>query len=172
MRKLVMAACAALASLTFSASSIAQADRAQFEVAFEAQETRRRAIIAQALELSEEEAAKFWPIYDDYRREVKTIELRLVDNLSSFADNFSALDDSVAEELISKAVDIQADKSRLNREHVKRVRRVLESVDALRYWQLDSYIDTAQKMSVQRQIPLAGTDLEQLYLQQQAAQQR
>ncbi|MEM6912395.1 MAG: hypothetical protein AAF511_00310, partial [Pseudomonadota bacterium] len=142
------------------------------EVAFEAQETRRRAIVAQGLQLSDEEAEKFWPMYDDYRNDIKVVELRLVENLSTFADNFNELSDDVAEELLSAGVDIEADSSRLRREHVKRVRRVLEPVSALRYFQLENYIETAQRMSVQRQIPLAGTDLEAMYLRQQAAQRQ
>ena len=166
------AAMAAFFAAAFVVEAAAQTQRAQFEVAFEAQETRRRALVAQGLELSDEEAEKFWPMYDPYRNETKGIELRLVENLSTFAENFNDLTDDVAEELVSSAVDIEADSSRLKREHFKRVRRVLPPVSALRYFQLENYIDTAQRMSVQRQIPLAGTDLEAMYLRQQAAQRQ
>ncbi|MEO1040842.1 MAG: hypothetical protein AAFX52_00995 [Pseudomonadota bacterium] len=166
--KTLVSACAAVLALTLAPETMAQTARAQFEVAFEAQETRRRAIIAQGLELTDEEAEKFWPIYDSYRNDIKAVELRLVENLSTFADNFSDLSDDVAEELLSAGVDIEADSSRLRRDHVKKVRRVIEPVSALRYFQLENYIETAHRMSVQRQIPLAGTDLEEMYQRQQA----
>ena len=172
MLKSIVALFTAAMAVTLTVEAQAQSERAKFEVAFEAQETRRRALIAQSLELSEEEAAKFWPMYDAYRNEVKTIQLRQVENLSTFSANFNGLEDDVAEELIAAAVDIKAYVTQLNREHLKRVRRVISPVQALRYFQLDSYIDTAQLVSMQRQIPLAGTDLEQLYMNQQAAQQR
>ncbi|MEM0930567.1 MAG: hypothetical protein AAGI89_14865 [Pseudomonadota bacterium] len=171
-KRQIAAVCAAIFASSLCIEVSAQTQRDKFEVAFEAQETRRRAIVAQGLELTEEEAEKFWPLYDAYRNDVKGVELRLVQNLSSFANNFETLDDEIAEELMGSAVDIEADMARLNRDHFKRVRRVLEPVHALRYFQLDQYIDTAQRMSVQRQIPLAGTDLEALYMRQQAAQQR
>ncbi|MEO1656816.1 MAG: hypothetical protein AAFR65_03770 [Pseudomonadota bacterium] len=172
MLRQILAAGAVLMSVCVVADAAAQSSRDQFEVAFEAQETKRRAIIARGLELTDEEADEFWPIYDSYRADVKLIELRLVENLSMFSENFNTLDDDIAEELMSSAVGIEADTARLKREHLKRARRVLQPVAALRYFQLDNYIDTAQRMSVQRQIPLAGTDLEELYLRQQAAQRR
>ncbi|MEM1103219.1 MAG: hypothetical protein AAGH48_03840 [Pseudomonadota bacterium] len=159
---------ALIAALTaiFSHAATAQTDRARFEVAFEAQETQRRAIIAEAIELTDEEAKKFWPAYDEYRSAIKEQHLRQVTNLRLFADSFSDLDDETSEELLSTVIDIDGDRARTNKDHIKSVRRILSPVSALRYFQISSNMDVAQEYNFRRRIPLAGTDLEQIYQQQ------
>jgi len=152
--------------------AVAQSERAQFEVAYEAHETRRRAIVAQSLELTEEEADKFWPLYDEYRSGMKSISLRQTETIATFAENFRDLDNETAGELLTKALATNEDMMDLRRDHIKKVRRILEAGDALRYFQMDDYIETAERASVQRQIPLAGTDLDALYRQRAAKQQQ
>ena len=172
MRNLVLSLCLGASTLMVTPQAAAQSERAQFEVAYEAHETRRRAIVAQSLELTEEEADKFWPLYDEYRAGMKSISLRQKETLATFAEKFRDLDNETAGELLTKALATNADLAKLRQDHIKKARRVLEAGDALRYFQIDDYIETAERASVQRQIPLAGTDLEALYRQQAAMQQQ
>lgn len=158
----------AVLAVVGSASASAQVDRSQFEVSFEARETNRRAVLAKGLTLSPEQAEEFWPVYDAYRDAIKDIELRSLMTLSAFAESFQDLDDEAASDILETALEIEKDRTRLANKHIKRARRILSPVDALRYFQMEAYINTAQRFALQRQVPLAGTDLEALYRQSQA----
>ncbi|MEM6833555.1 MAG: hypothetical protein ACFBZ9_06460 [Sphingomonadales bacterium] len=140
----------------------AEFPRAEFEIYFESNETRRRAIVLQKIKLDAAEADKFWPLYDSYRNDVKLLQLDLFDNLALYAEKFAALDDDTATELLSNGVEIENKLHKLKAVHIKKAKRILTPLTALRYFQLDLNLHVAERVSLQRQLPLAGADLEAL----------
>lgn len=158
----ITAAVAILIAMPAIAS--AQPSRSEFEVVFEARETQRRAIVAKVLSLTEEEADQFWPLYDEYRQEVKLQQLALVRNVAVFAENFETLGEGLAEGLLSGAIEQQDARNATQSKHLKRVQSVLPPIKALRYLQLDGYIETAQEFQLRRELPLAGSDLEAMMM--------
>ena len=46
----------------------------------------KKLVVATNMELTESEAKKFWPIYDEYQKELQKINRRIVNLLDSYAE--------------------------------------------------------------------------------------
>ena len=84
----------------------------------------KKLLVATNMELTESEAKAFWPIYDEYQKDLQKINQRIVALLNSYADDAQkkSLTDDKAKKLIDEAVAIdQAEanlKSKIGRAHV------------------------------------------------------
>ncbi|MEM9169883.1 MAG: Spy/CpxP family protein refolding chaperone [Pseudomonadota bacterium] len=145
-------------------------ERTSMDMTIEMNETRRRAVVASNIRLDDKQAKAFWPLYDAYRDEVKSVELDVMENIQTFAAKFNDLDEATSTALLKNALKIEAKVADLREAHLKKVQSVLPPVEALRYFQLDGYLDTTQRRAVQSQIPLAGDDLEALIERRQRIQ--
>ncbi len=145
--------------------------RTSMDMTIEVNETRRRGVVASNIRLDDAEAEAFWPLYDAYRDEVKSVELSMLQNIQRFAERFNDLDDATATDLLTNAMKREGEVAKLREAHLKKVQSVLSPIESLRYFQLDAYLNTAQRQSVMSQIPLAGTDIEALIEQRRRMQQ-
>src|SRR6476660_8899838 len=69
----------------------------------------KKLLVATNMELTESEAKGFWPIYDEYQKELQKINQRLSKVLESYADDNrgKSLTDDKAKKLIDEAVSIE-----------------------------------------------------------------
>src|SRR6266508_5758950 len=68
----------------------------------------KKLVVASNMELTESEAKGFWPIYDEYQKELQKINQRMAKVLDSYADDNrrKSLTDDKAKKLIDEAVSI------------------------------------------------------------------
>ena len=61
------------------------------------------------MELTESEAKNFWPVYDDYQKELQKINQRLVKLLNDYAADYktNSVSDEKAKKLTDEYVSIQ-----------------------------------------------------------------
>src|SRR4029453_14629396 len=69
----------------------------------------KKLLVATKMELTEWEAKGFWPIYDEYQKDLQKINRRLVSLLESYAADFrdKSLTDEKEKKLIEKAIAIE-----------------------------------------------------------------
>ena len=80
------AAGAAAATFKFPAPAIAQsAPSSQKQLDFAALKANRKALVGQAMALSEQEAQGFWPLYEQYESKMDALEMRHADEVRAFA---------------------------------------------------------------------------------------
>src|SRR4249920_3897890 len=65
----------------------------------------KKLLVASNMELTESEAKNFWPIYDEYQKELRKINQRIVNVLEIYAADFrsKSLTDDKAKKLIEEA---------------------------------------------------------------------
>jgi hypothetical protein len=65
----------------------------------------KKLVVATNMELTESEAKSFWPIYEEYQKELQKINRRIVALLESYAADFrsKSLTDDKAKKLIDEA---------------------------------------------------------------------
>src|SRR6516162_349357 len=66
----------------------------------------KKLLVATNMELTESEAKNFWPIYEQYQKDLEKINRRLANLLDSYADDFrnKSLTDEKAKKLIDEAL--------------------------------------------------------------------
>jgi hypothetical protein len=115
----------------------------------------KAAVVLRSLELTDQEARGFTPIYDEYQKERKAIGERQVATLNKFASNYASMTEDAAGDILKEWFKIQEDKNDLVRKYAKRFDRVLPRTKVLRFVQVENKLENLIDMQAARVIPLA-----------------
>jgi hypothetical protein len=152
---LTMALCAG-----FSVSSFAQVNEemADFTNEIEAMrtvmQTERKILIMNEMTLTADEAAKFWPLHDEYRAEVKKIGNLRVKVITDYAASYETMTDEVAKQLLDESMKFDEQRIKLEKKYVKKFRAILPNIKVTRYFQLENKLDAIIDFDLAAQIPL------------------
>src|SRR6267378_7493947 len=80
----------------------------------------KKLVVAANMQLTEDEAKRFWPIYDAYQADLRKINQRLAVAIKNFADayNKGSVSDQTAKELIKEAIAIEDAEVKLKSSYV------------------------------------------------------
>lgn len=118
-------------------------------------QSARRAIVADAMTLSPEQAAEFWPLYNEYRAAVLKDHDRLVKLVTDYAAARESLDDAQARQLVRDFFAFEQQVLKTRRRYVDRFARVLPMTQVLRFYQIDNKLDVILRLGLAIQVPLA-----------------
>ena len=150
---------AAIAATTLLAGPAALAqDQAadNMEIVREKVRADKKLLVAGNMELTESEAAAFWPVYEAYQKEIADLNQRTLKAIETYADvyNQGTVPDDVAKKLLDEALDIDADEVDLRKSYVPKFSKVLPAAKVARYYQIESKIRAAIKYEIASGIPL------------------
>jgi hypothetical protein len=116
----------------------------------------KKLVVAQNLELSDAEGAKFWPVYDAYQKDLQQINQRLAAAIQAYADayNKGPITDESAKKLLDQALAVDDAEAKLKTALVPKVMAVLPAMKAARYIQIESKIRAALRYELAAGIPL------------------
>lgn len=117
----------------------------------------KKAIVAANMDLTDEQAAKFWPIYDAYQMDLQGINQRTMSMIKSYAEayNSDSLTDEKAEKLIAEAIQIREDQAAMQKTYAQRLQGAVPAVQAARYLQIENKIRAVVDYDLADTIPLA-----------------
>ena len=124
------------------------------EVALTALSTERKAIVADRMELTQKEAAEFWPVYTKYLTAHEELTRKLAGLVQRLAAEFEDLDDAAADELLQEYHEFRKDRIDLRYETAKKLRKKLGAKRAGRFYQLENKLDTLTDMDLVKVVPL------------------
>jgi hypothetical protein len=99
--------------------------------------SQKKQIIAENMELSDVEAEKFWPVYDQYAAELSKIYDVKIALLHDYADNYSTMTGEQAESYIRKRAEVEQSIMQLRLKYMPAFRRVLSGRETALFYQLD-----------------------------------
>ena len=97
-------------------------------------------IVKENLKLTEDEANKFWPLFDQYLAARSPIFEKRVSITEEFMMNYYAMDDATAKDLIDKAVQSQQDLMDVRKEYLDKMFEVLPAPLVGKFFQLDNRV--------------------------------
>jgi uncharacterized protein YwgA len=115
----------------------------------------KKLVVAVNMELTKSEAKAFWPIYGRYQKELTKHYTRLKSLVEKYAQNHKTMTDKVAKELVDEWFDVQAGQMKLWRSYLPEFRKALPDVKVMRFYQVESKIDTVLRYELASIIPLA-----------------
>lgn len=130
-------------------------ERDMIEVIRQQVSANREALVAENLDLTEDESENFWPVYRRFQNERAVLVDRRIEILTQFRDNFETLDDATSKQLLDDALRLEDDKLKLREKFLRDFRRVLPEKKVLRYLQIESKIDTIIDYDLAQVVPLA-----------------
>ncbi len=116
----------------------------------------KKLVVATNMELTESEAKAFWPIYDDYQKDLQKINRRIVNVLDSYASDARAktLTDDKAKKLINEALAIEQAEANLKSTYAPKLSKVLPVKKVARYLQIENKIRAVVKYDLAQGVPL------------------
>ena len=139
----------------FIVSSMAQEKPADnMQLVREKIKTDKKLFIAQNMNLTESEAKVFWPVYEDYQKELGKLVEKTVKLIDNYASNYQTMTEEAAKELINGYLAIEGERLTLMKSFLPKFRKVLPEKKVARYYQLENKIDAVVNYGLAKQIPL------------------
>lgn len=114
----------------------------------------KKVVIAENMKLSSSEAKKFWPVYEQYQKELGKIADQKLVLIKQYAKNYEAMTDELAVELLDSYMSIEAQRLALQSVFVPKFKKVLSPVKVTRYFQCENKIAAIINFDLAAAIPL------------------
>jgi hypothetical protein len=116
--------------------------------------SEKKQLIAANLTLSDAEATKFWPLYDQYSAELTGIGDQRYALIKEYAQNFGSMTDAQALTLINRSLALDESVAQLRIKYVPIFNKVLPGLKAATFFQMDRRVGTLIDLQLASQIPL------------------
>ena len=143
-----------MALLGTAAPCLAQSATDEIEMVRVIVQAERKAVVAANMNLSDAESEAFWPVYNEYEIEVRSVNDRRVKILTELARNFETLTDDQAIDLLEQHFKFQQERIKVRKSYMKEFKKVLSGKQLARFYQIDGKIDTMIDFDIARAIPL------------------
>jgi hypothetical protein len=116
----------------------------------------KKLVVSLNMELTESEAKNFWPIYEQYQKDLQRINGRIVNVLESYADDFrrKSLTDDKAKKLIDEALAIDMAEANLKSAYAPKLSKALPARKVARYLQIENKIRAVVRYDIASGVPL------------------
>jgi hypothetical protein len=116
----------------------------------------KKLVVAANMDLTESEAKGFWPVYEEYQKDLASINQRIGKLIESYAADYRAntLTDEKAKTLVDEMVAIEHVDGALQQSYVQKLSNVLPSKKVARYLQIENKIRAAVKYELAGSIPV------------------
>lgn len=129
----------------------------EIELTIASLETQRKVLIEHNLQLSDEEAAAFWPVYNDYRARMRKVTDELVRIITDYADAWRhhSLSDKQAIKLVDRYLNVLQNRIKVKKSFVHKFKKALPPKKVARFYQVDHRLDMLVDMAIAKGVPLA-----------------
>jgi len=116
----------------------------------------KKLIVAKYMELTESEAKKFWPIYEDYQKDLQNGNQRMLRLLQSYAADYKqkSLTDEKAKKLLDEWIAIEQDEAKRRTAYAPKVLQALPAKKAARYLQIENEYRILLRYDLAATVPL------------------
>ena len=135
------------------------AEKAYANAAFELQRVElrkeKRDIIDAVAKFTDSQAKAFWPIYDNYEKELVKLNDQRMAVIKDYADNWTKLTDAKALELAARSADFAEKRLALRKTYMENMKKVLPGILVARLMQLEHQLDLLIDLEIASEVPLA-----------------
>jgi hypothetical protein len=115
---------------------------------------KAKQIVTKNMQLTDEQAAAFWPVYDEYAAEVRKINDSRFGLMKQYADAYQTLTPDQADSLIHSLADADTAIINLRLEYLPKFKAALPgSTKAELFFQLDRRLDYLMNVQMASQLP-------------------
>ena len=114
----------------------------------------KKKLIALNVPLTEAEATKFWPVYDEYALAMSKHYDAFYQVIKDYAANQKTLTDKQAIDMISRWSQIQVDVAQERQKWIPKIEQVIPGKKAALFFQIDRRLYALMDMQVASEVPL------------------
>ncbi len=116
----------------------------------------KKLLVAENVGLTEAESKVFWPVYEEYQKELAGLNQRLGKTIQSYANEYNAntMTDAKAKSLMTEALSIEDAETALKKTYFEKLAGVIPATKAARYLQIENKIRALIRFDLAANIPL------------------
>jgi hypothetical protein len=116
--------------------------------------SQRKQIIAANMKLSDAEAEKFWPVYEQYVSDLVKINGAKYSLIKQYVETRGVLSDAEAETSVDQWVGIDQSVAELRKKYIPIFRKVLSSKNTALFYQLDRRVQLMIDLQLAASLPM------------------
>jgi hypothetical protein len=146
----------AVLMLALSATSgrAGEADKANLDILRDTIRANKKALVAANLTLTDEEAGRFWPLYDKYQTDLKAVQDRAVKVIEDYTSSFHDLSNEKAMKLANDWLSAEGDRVKVRRDYLEQFEKVLPGKKVVRFYQIENKMDAVLRYDLAAEIPV------------------
>ena len=152
MKQLLFVAALAISSVSFGQASLKQ----DIDIIQSSWGKTKQELIKEAMKLQEPQAAAFWKVYDAYETERKKLGAKRLQLINDYTINYETLTDAQADELVKATLKNNIAYENLYLKYYDKVKKAAGAINAAKFIQLETALQTAIKSETQDAIPFIG----------------
>lgn len=118
---------------------------------------QRKQIMAENMTLTANEATRFWPIFDQYRKDaIKPNDERWA-LIKDYAANYNTMTDAQATDYMKRATAVDQQLLSLRQKYVPIFEQVISAKKTALWYQIDRHIDLLINLQLSSEIPMVNT---------------
>jgi hypothetical protein len=154
----VLGAFLAPATISLAQTKPAGGDKpaSNLEIIHDKLKADKKLIVAKYMELTESEAQKFWPVYDEYQNDLQKTNERLRGLLESYAADYrnKSMSDEKAQKLLDEWIVIEQEEGKRRSAFAPKVMQALPVKKAARYLQIENEYRILLRYDLASAVPL------------------
>ena len=143
-------------AVTILFATAAGAADTNMEILYQKIKADKKLLVAGNMGLTDEEGKKFWPLYDEYQKELDQLNHNLGKTIHEYAEAFNKgpLPNDLAKKLMDQVLTIDEAEAKLKRTYADKIGKVLPAAKTARYIQIENKIRAVLKAELAKEIPL------------------
>ena len=155
---MVVGICVVIVALMYSFAAAQEKPSDNMQILTEKIKADKKLFIAENMQLTESEAKKFWPIYDEFQNELFVLRMRSLTLIENYAENYESMTNKIARKLLDEYMTIESLRQKVRKAYLPKFRKVLPEIKAARYYQIENKISALVNYEIAKQIPLLKTN--------------
>jgi len=115
---------------------------------------KKEQIIKEAMQLNDQQAAAFWPIYRNYDAEQTKLGDEKLAIIHDYAQNFLTMSDPKADQLAQRVMVLDDQRLALKKKYYELLKKALPTVLAVRFFQVENQLQLILDLQIASNLPI------------------
>lgn len=114
------------------------------------------AILTELMDLSPDQAAKFWPVYGEFDQDLAKLGDERIAFIRLYADNYPRVTDEVAAKIATGLLDVEGRRVDLRKKYFQRISQALTARDAAKWLWVEVQIEKLVDLQILSNLPVVA----------------
>lgn len=117
-------------------------------------QTRKEAIMAEAMQFTGNEGDKFWPIYRDFQSDLAKLSDQRLALVKKYADQYETLTNDQADVIAKGVMRFEEQRNDLKKKYYERIKAEAGAKTAARFLQVETWMEKLIDVQIGSQLPI------------------
>jgi len=115
---------------------------------------KKEQIVREAMQLNDQQAAAFWPIYRDYDAELTKLGDEKLAIVQDYAQSFLSMTNEKADQLAQRVMALDDQRIALRKKYYELMKKALPTVVVVRFFQVENQIQLLVDLQIASNLPI------------------